>query len=56
MLQAKELLNTPAYQASDRKEALVQSFLKIDELLALESTQAELHTLAGPQHADDEEE
>ena len=55
VFQAKEIVKTPAYQASDKKEALVQAFLRMDEMLALESTQEELRTLAGP-HNDDEEE
>lgn len=55
-VQAQEIVKTPAYQASDHQEALVQAFLRIDEMLAQESTQAELHALAGPQHHDDEEE
>lgn len=55
-VQAQEIVKTPAYQASDSQEALVQAFLRLDEMLAMESTQKELHELAGPQHHDDEEE
>lgn len=56
-LQTNELVKTQAYQQGNTKEALVQVFLRMDEMLSQESVQGELEALAGPRnHADEEEE
>lgn len=56
-VQTNELVKTKAYQQGDTKEALVQVFLRMDEMLSQESVQGELQALAGPRtHADEEEE
>lgn len=52
-----ELVKTQAYQQGNTKEALVQVFLRMDEMLSQESVQDELQALAGPKtHTDEEEE
>lgn len=57
LLQTNELVQTQAYQQGNTKEALVQVFLRLDEMLSQESVQDELQALAGPKtHADEEEE
>jgi hypothetical protein len=57
LLQTNELVKTQAYQQGNTKEALVQVFLRMDEILSQESVQGELQALAGPKnHADEEEE
>ena len=57
LLQTKELVQTQAYQQGNTKEALVQVFLRLDEMLSQESVQDELQALAGPKpYADEEEE
>ena len=57
LLQTNELVKTQAYQQGNTKEALVQVFLRMDEMLSQESVQGELQALAGPKnHADEEEE
>ena len=56
-LQAQELIKTNSYQRGDSKQALVDAFLKMDEMVSQESVQAELQALAGPRtNADEEEE
>ena len=57
LLQTNELVKTQAYQQGNTKEALVQVFLRMDEMLSQESVQDELQALAGPKtHTDEEEE
>ncbi|DBA70974.1 TPA: hypothetical protein ACH3X2_011414 [Trebouxia sp. C0005] len=57
MYLTNELVKTQAYQQGNTKEALVQVFLRMDEMLSQESVQGELEALAGPRnHADEEEE
>ncbi|DBA96789.1 TPA: hypothetical protein ACH3X3_012958 [Trebouxia sp. C0006] len=57
MYLTNELVQTQAYQQGNTKEALVQVFLRLDEMLSQESVQDELQALAGPKtHADEEEE
>ncbi|KAL3138640.1 hypothetical protein ABBQ32_006400 [Trebouxia sp. C0010 RCD-2024] len=53
---AQELLTTDAYQRGDTKQALVDAFLKMDQLLSQESVVPELQSLAGPRGPDDEDE
>ncbi|KAL3155464.1 hypothetical protein ABBQ38_011019 [Trebouxia sp. C0009 RCD-2024] len=53
---AQELLTTEAYQRGDTKQALVDAFLKMDQLLSQESVVPELQSLAGPRNPDDEDE
>lgn len=52
----QELVKTAAYQKGNTKDALVETFLKMDEMLSQESVQEELQALAGPRtNAEDEE-
>ena len=55
-MQAQELLTTDAYQRGDTKQALVDAFLKMDQLLLQESVVPELQSLAGPRNLDEEDE
>lgn len=56
-VQTQELVKTAAYQKGNTKDALVETFLKMDEMLSQESVQEELQALAGPRtNAEDEEE
>lgn len=54
--QAQELVKTNAYQQGDSKQALVDAFLRMDEMVSQESVQAELQALAGPKNNAEEEE
>ena len=55
-LQSQEFVKTSAYQRGDSKQALVEAFLRMDELVSQEAVQAELQALAGPKNYADEEE
>ena len=56
-VQTQELVKTAAYQKGNTKDALVETFLKMDEMLSQESVQEELQALAGPRtNAEEEEE
>ncbi len=55
-VQTTELVKTAAYQQGNTKEALVEVFLRMDDMLSQESVQGELQALAVPRNNADEEE
>ena len=51
-MQAKELVASEAYKKGDMEKALVDTFLRMDELLLSEDSRAELQELAGSNEAE----